>query len=294
MPDPDDRQPDETGTEGQAPEGQAPEGYTDRQPDEPGHNQHSAGAQDRSREGTQQVRHSDWKRVKDEQRARGRREAIDELDAKARAAGFNSHDDALAALAAINRRPVQQQTISQPQGAPTMPPKQKTQQTQDADRLRAENLRAQEDKAAERKKWRLENRRNRELQEQLKQKDAEIELREECYRAGVKDVDYVIRLLARELKGKTPEEINVYDRKAFYDRTRKDMPYLYGETVVAATTGTGGEPVKIGDQATGAPATPAPGAGAVGEAQRKKFDARTAKPEEVQARLRELGLNPHL
>ena len=256
-----------------------------------------AGPQGGQPGGVQQIKHSDFKRIKDEQRARGRREALEDLDAQARAAGFESHADALKALAGLKKKPSQPAATTQIQGAPTMPPK-PTQKnnTQDADKLRADKLRADEDRAAERKRWKMENRRNRELQAQLQAKDAEIELREECYRAGVKDVDYVIRLLTRELAGKSQEEINAYDRKAFYEKTRREQPYLFGETVVAATTGTGGEQTKTGDQAqaNGAPVTPAPGASAVDAAQNKKFDARTAKPEEVQARLRALGLNPHL
>lgn len=256
-------------------------------------------------EGVQQVKHSDFKRIKEEQRAKGRREAIDELDAKARTAGFESHDDALKALAALKKPPTPPptQTPIQPRGAPPMTTKPTTKTVvtapKDEDRLRAENVRATDDRSKMRKQWRVETRKRRELEAQLQAKDAEIGLREECYRAGVKDVDYVIRLLTRELQGKTQEEITKFDRNAFYESTRKDKPYLFGETVVAATTGTGGETTKkidgtVQPSANGAPAAPAPGAAAVVEAEKKQFDARTAKPAEVQQRLRELGLNPHL
>lgn len=177
-----------------------------------------------------------------------------------------------------------------------MSTKTKMNDPKDADRARVEQIRTEEDRKTMRKQWRSENRRRRELEAELSAKDAEIGLREECYRAGVKDVDYVIRLLTRELQGKTQEEITAYDRSKFYEATRKDKPYLFGETVVAATTGTGGE-VKAegqGGSPANAPASPAPGAVAAKAADEKKFDARTAKPEEVQQRLRELGLNPHL
>lgn len=243
--------------------------------------------------GVLQVKHGDFKRIKDEQRAKGRREAIDELDAKARAVGFESHDDALKALAAL-KKPAPPVVTTPIQGA-HMPPK-TSKNDPAADKARADAIRAQEDRVAERKKWRQENRKNRELEAALQAKDAEMALREECYRAGVKDVDYMIRLLTRELQDKSQEEIAAYDRTKFYEAQKKERPYLFGEVVVAATTGTGGE-TKQGDQVQtgqGAPATPAPGAAAVGESEKKKFDAKTAKPEEVQQRLRELGLNPHL
>lgn len=251
-----------------------------------------AGPQGGQNGGVLQVKHGDFKRIKEEQRARGRREAVDELDAKARAVGFESHDDALKALAAL-KKPAPPVVTAPPQGAHMPKP---SKNDPDADKLRMDNMRKEEERAAERKRWRQENRKNRELEMALQAKDAEMALREECYRAGVKDVDYMIRLLTRELQDKSQEEIAAYDRTKFYEAQKKERPYLFGEVVVAATTGTGGE-TKQGDQTQtgqGAPATPAPGAAAVGEAEKKKFDAKTAKPEEVQARLRELGLNPHL
>lgn len=293
MPDPNEQDDDPIDNDGAAPAG------TTAQPTNDAAKAASAEPTGGQEQGVQQVKHSDFKRIKEEQRAKGRREAIDELDAKARAAGFESHEDALKALAALNKKPAAPQppaVVQKPaQGAPTMSNR-TAPKNEDADRLRAESLRAKEESAAERKRWRQENRQRRDLEAQLQAKDAEITLREECYRAGVKDVDYVIRLLARELQGKTQEEIAAFDRSKFYDSTRKDKPYLFGETVVAATTGTGGEAAK-GDQAAGAAgsqAAPGPGANAVDSAEKNKFDARTAKPEAVAARLRELGLNPHL
>ncbi len=227
-------------------------------------------------EGVQQVRHSDFKRIKDESRARGRREALDELDITARAAGFASHEDALRALAELKKSPPRPAVTTAP------PPV-----------LRKEAMRAQDDKLTMRKQWRVEERRRRDLQAALDAKDAEMGLREELYRAGVKDVDYTLRLLTRQLEGKTQEEIAKFDRNAFYTTLRTDKPYLFGETVVPANTGTDAS-TKTTGQPGAAPATPAPGSVAVTEADKTKFDARTAKPEEVQARLRSLGLNPHL
>ncbi len=262
----------------------------------------SAGAQGggQGEGGYTQVKHSDFKRIKEEQREKGRQLAIADLDSKARAAGFESHDDALKALAALKQKPTVQQPVNRPnqsQGAHAMPTK--PSKNEDVDQLRAEKIRAEDDRKTQRKQWRQANRQRQELEQQLAAKDAEMGLREECYRAGVKDVDYVIRLLTRELTGKTAEEINTFDRTKFYEATRKDKPYLFGETVVAATTGTGGEAAKKDGPsgvtaAAGASGGPSPGAGAVQAADEKKFDARKATPQEVSDRLRTLGLNPHL
>lgn len=166
--------------------------------------------------------------------------------------------------------------------------------------LRGEAERAKSERVKTRKAWRASESKRRELEARLNAKEAEMSLRDECYRAGVADVDYVIRLLTRELEGKTQDEITKYDRNAFYSGLKSDKPYLFGEKVVPATTGVdpsakpslGAAPTAPTPGA--APATPPPGGANAADAAAKKFDARTAKPEEVQKRLRELGLNPHM
>jgi len=245
-------------------------------------------------EGVQQVRHSDFKRIKEEAKEKGRQQAISDLDARARAAGFADHDDALKALAALKKpqTPITQ-TPPPPQGTTTMPIKPATKNdaaSKEAERLRQEQARANDERSKMRKQWRSENRKNRDLQAKLDAKDAEMALRDECYGAGIKDVDYSIRLLTRVLEGKSEQEIAAFDRKAFYDGLKKDKPYLFGETVAPATTGTNGAVKPGGTQVV----APTPGETQVIDAATRQFDARTAKPEDVQKRLRELGLNPHL
>jgi len=249
-----------------------------------------AGAEEPSgsqEEKVQQVKHSDFKRIKEEARAKGRQQAISELDQAAQAVGFTSHADALKALAELKKSPpTPVKPAPQPEGSKTMSTK--PTDTKAADQQRVEALKASEERATMRKQWRTEEKRRRELQEQLNAKDAEMALREEMYRAGVTDVDYTIRLLTRQLEGKTVEEMNAFDRSAFYTGLRKEKPYLFSETVAPATTGTNG--VKPDGSS---PAAPNPGNAAVEQAKSNQFDARKAKPEEVSLRLRALGLNPH-
>lgn len=276
---------DPAGNQQQTPTGGAPPGA----PTEP----------KQQEEAVLQVKHGDFKKIKDEAREKGRRQALADLDEKAKAVGFTSHDDALRALAELKKTPpAAAQTATQP--TPPIRPKEpqpmpKTTQTQPkpdaaADR---ERLRAHEDRQKMRKQWRTAEQKRRELEKKLQAKEAEMGLREECFQSGVKDVDYTIRLLTRELEGKTQEEIAKFDRKAFYGKLRAEKPYLFGEQVAPATTGT--DPAKPAGSETGAaPTTPAPGASTAEEASKTKFDAMKAKPEEVQARLRSLGLNPQL
>jgi len=237
-------------------------------------------------EKVQQVKHSDFKRIKEEARAKGRRDAISDLDQAAQAAGFTSHSDALKALAELKKSPppAPVKPSPQPKGEPTMATKSKTPDP----KAEMEALRLNDERSKMRKQWRVEERRRRELQSQLDAKEAEMALREELYRAGVQDTDYALRLLTRQLEGKSEEEIGAFNRADFYAELRKEKPYLFGETVAPATTGTNGT------KADGsAPVVPAPGGAAVDQAQRDQFDARKAKPQEISDRLRALGLNPH-
>lgn len=239
-----------------------------------------------------QVKHSDFKRIKEEARARGRQQALSELDTAAKAVGFASHSDALKALAELNKKPPAPPAAPQPkpEGAPAMSTKPVNQpKPTDTERQRMDSLRLADERSQMRKQWRAEERRRRELEQQLDAKEAEMALREELYRAGVRDVDYALRLLTRELEGKSEEEIAAYNRVDFYSGLKKDKPYLFGETVAPATTGTSGAK-QDGVQ----PITPAPGGAAAEEAGKQVFDARSAKPQAVADRLRALGLNPHM
>lgn len=244
-------------------------------------------------EKVQQVKHSDFKRIKEEAKAKGKAEALSELDEAAKAVGFASHADALKALAELKKSPPAKpaEPTPPPKETQTMPTPPKMKADKDKERAEAEARRLADEqaKAAERKRWRAEERRRRELQAALDAKDAEMGLREEMYRAGVADVDYTLRLLTRELEGKTEEEIAAFNRSDFYGKLRTEKPYLFGEKVAPATTGTNGTKPD-----GSSPAEPKPGESAKDAAASTQFNAREAKPADVQARLRALGLNPHM
>jgi len=237
----------------------------------------------------QQVRFDDFKRIKDKAKQKGRErgyaDARAELEAAAKAAGFTSLDEAL------KQRTVPPATVDVTE--PAKPEPVVTASTQESPAMptndKPKTTTSNDESARLRKQWRLEEKRRRGLQMQLDAKEAEMGLREEMYHFGVTDVDYGLRLLTRELEGKTEDEIGAFDRKAFFEGVRTARPYLFGEKVVAPTTGTNGT-----DATGNAPAAPQPGAVNADAAQRQQFNARTAKPDEMQARLKALGLNPHL
>jgi hypothetical protein len=241
------------------------------------------------------------KRIKDEERQKGRMEALDSL---AKEAGFASNLELVSALAALRGGGTPQPSQAQPpQPSPQQPPPQQAQSaTPPAAQPHPDPLAQTNDQRAaakyERQLEKLTRERDRyvqeaqaaaaestRLQQALDAKTAEDVLKETARGVGVKDTDYALRLFYREVEGKSEEELTKLDERAFFTSLRQTRPYLFGEAVVPATTGTG----------TGtAPGSPKPGAVSSQQARNGQFDARNAKPEDVAARLRQLGLNQHL
>jgi hypothetical protein len=240
-----------------------------------------------------ELKHSEFKGIKEQAKKKGRQQAIAELNDKAKAAGFSSIDDAFSALAKLKATP----TNGAPSREENMADKTKTPQNQQqraANGSNGENrvsgkpgrevirLRSERDKSN--RKWRQEERRRRELQKKLDAKDAEMQLREAALLAGVTDTDYAMRLLSKELQNKTEEELSLFDERAYFQKLISDRPYLGKEVVVSATTG-----------AANADAPPAPTSADVQQqTEATQFNARDAKPQDLETRLKQLGLNSHL
>lgn len=237
-----------------------------------------------------QVQHSDFKKIKEEAKEKGRREALAELDTVAVKYGFSSHESALEALAALNKKPPAPEPKTAPPPTETQMPKPTEKKPDDraADKAAREAQRLADERGKLRKDWRTSQRKQRDLQRQLDAKDAEKDLIIEMTKLGVQDLDYGMRLLTRELAGKSEEEIKNYDRKAFFEKVRQEKPYLFGETVVPATTGTNGTKPDGSN-----PAAPNAAKPVVDAAQQNQFDARKATREQFEDRLKALGLNPN-
>lgn len=218
-------------------------------------------------------------KLKAEQRERGKREAMAELEAKFKSAGFSSLDDAIAAMASVRsgggktqQAPTKREEPEAQASAPTSGGK--------GDRRQMERLQREREQFA--KQFAQEQAQRRRLQRQLEAKEAEMALRETAVVKGVRDVDYALRLLQRDLEGKDEAALAAFDEGKFFDNLRASHPYLYGETVVPATTGTG----------VGA-APSAPKAGTVQQAQGAagNKDARSLSQDEFQKLLRARGLS---
>lgn len=123
--------------------------------------------------------------------------------------------------------------------------------------------------------------RAREAQAEVDAVRAEMHLRTLAAQCSVTDVDYALVLFTREVEKLTPEQAEKFDERSFFQGLRKTHPYLYGETVVPATTGTG---------AGGAPTPPKPAMVAAQNGTNGKFDARKATPQQLREELAKRGL----
>lgn len=238
-------------------------------------------------------------KLKEEQRQRGKREAINELEAKFKAAGFSSLDDAIAAMAAVKNNVAKAEAKPEPapkQAQAAKPAPKAVEPEAYADEEAQETVQPPANVPADKQLQRLQREREklakqfaaeqaqrRKLQRQLEAKEAEFALRETAVGRGVKDVDYAVRLVQREISGKTEQQLASFDENKFFDNLRQTHPYLFGEMVVPATTGTG-----VG----AAPAAPKAGNVQAAQGAASKFDARSASTEDYYRALRARGLTP--
>jgi len=228
-----------------------------------------------------------YKRLKDDARERGRKEAVSEL---VKTLGFGSVDDVKEALQAKAQPPQDtradarsqgkgKEAAKDDQGAPATQQQSKSYRSlvRERDKLanEAEELRRQVQKM---------NAQTKKMREDVDRKDAEMTLREAAIRAGIKDVGYALHLVQTEMGGKPDAELEKFDERVFFEKTLKEShPYLYGEVTRPANTGTG---------ANAAPPAPKAGDAAQATATNGKIDARGMNQKEFTELMQRRGLNP--
>lgn len=227
---------------------------------------------------------SAFAKLKAEAAEKGRKGALSEVEQKAKAFGFDSVDAMFQALETsrsgaldevVETRPAQRQAQVQ----------QQTKQGGGKEAVATEALRYAKELERARKESEKASREARRYRQQFEEFQAESEMKEVLLRAGVREeVDYALSLMRRDIQAKleTDPELAAYSTDEFLRSLRQNKPFLFGESRIAATTGTGGE----GPQARPA----APGQAASTIAQSEQFDARKASPEQLKARLAQLGI----
>jgi len=224
-----------------------------------------------------------FKRLKDDAREKGRKEAINDFIAEL---GFASTDEAKAALQKLKApanvaNPPEPSTQNANNGngkTNVQPGKSMRAVMRDVQKLRDENeqLRKQMQKEASKRK---------ELQSAIEAREAEMELRTIAVQTGITDVDYALQLLSKHLAGKEPAEWEKFDEGAFFGGLKSSHPYLFREVSRPATTGTG-----VGT----APASPNPNTVSTNAAQGSQVDAKSMTKEQYDALLRKRGLQLNL
>ena len=232
----------------------------------------------------------------DHAKAAGKKEALAELESMAQAAGFTSHAEMVGFVKELKSKAKggngTGQAATQTSAADTGGQASTQRPTPPANK---HDRRAMERYNRDLERW---NKERSELTRKVAQSDkrarlavrdrealeARMALERVAMQKGIKDVDFAIHLITKDLEGKSEEELKTFDEGKFFEGLRTTRPYLFGETVVPATTGTGGE---------GAPQTPKPGETTAQTATNGQLDARKMKPEEYAALLKKHGINPH-
>lgn len=223
-----------------------------------------------------------FKKLKEAAYARGQKEAREVM---AKEAGFDTHEEMVEALKALKEAPPSTAAAAAAPAPATTPDDAAAAKA--AARQAGKEARGLATAITERDRYaRLyseTSRKERDARAAVDELKAEMHLRTLAARAGVQDIDYAVHLFAQKVDGLKPEEAEKFDEASFFQGLKKTHPYLYGESVQPATTGTG----------TGSPAAPAPGATAANAAAGAKTDATKLSPQAYRELLRSRGLgNP--
>lgn len=232
---------------------------------------------------------SAFKRLKEEAREKGRKDALSSF---AKDAGFTSVEELQAAIHGWKAGSKPKNPSADDGDSDTGEPKPKTQNQNNnrpdrrsLERWEREKQQFTKEMADLRNRMKHEADQRKELQRALDAKDAEMVLRETAVMTGIKDVDYAIRLLTRALESKSEKELAEFNEAKFFESLRSSHPYLFGEVVKPATTGTGGN---------GAPTPPKPGEASTQTAQSGQADARSMSREDFLKHIAKRGINPSI
>lgn len=250
-------------------------------------------------------------KIRKDERAKGAKAHQKKLDDEARALGFENHAALIAFAQERKGRQGARGTSATP--APTAPaaaPARRTtpattpvvsvRSTPEEDAGRTSGRRLTEIRSRDRL-LAQERKKLRRTQHDLNAERAANVLRIAALRAGVTDVDYALHLARVHVRTIPPSKLKTFDENKFFAETlRESHPHLFATQAAPATpapkpatTGpSGGEPAPAAPGVPRSSGAPAPQNGTPPAPSTGPRDMRHAKPEEVQARLQQLGLSP--
>jgi len=196
------------------------------------------------------VPHSAMKRIKEEAREKGRKQALEELNAQARAAGFKDFESM---KAAAQRRAGNNAKQATSKPAASSNPKDSAASTASTDgatstadpavlrrlkKLEEENARLAEDRRRSNKLRSQDAKQRKTLERKLVEVEVENELKLAAREAGVsvEYLDFALDRLRRTVAGKSAEELKSFNEATYFQELRERMPVLFGTTERPANT----------------------------------------------------------
>lgn len=250
-----------------------------------------------------------YRKIKDEAREKGVRATQAEINAKVKALGFENLEEALAyaGMGRVqnggrgngngNRQPQPQPRHEPPPPSNAAPPgpaprEPSRRERQDDPKALEKYQRAMAQWEQKRTVYQQtidhEKKRRRRAERDNDELRTRIELERIANAAGIKRTKWAVDMLQEHLSsfGGDEAKLRAFDEKTYFEGLRSTEPWLFNEVVKPANTG-------VQPGGNGAPPPPAPGpiVRATGDG-RNGFDARAAKPDDVAAQLRSLGINP--
>lgn len=193
--------------------------------------------------------------IRREEREKGKRLALKELNTKAMAKGFLSWEDMV------------EKASTKPSGG-----------DKDAARLRKEREELLEERKQLNQKLAAAEKKARRLEREHQNALTNFELRDLARAAGITDPDYAVELCKRAVAKKTPEEAKTFDQAGFFTGLKKSHPHLFVVEAPAQTSPT-------------TPETPAPNPNLEKPPTKPSVDAKALSQEQYYAHLRARGLS---
>lgn len=228
------------------------------------------------------VTSGELKKRLDDQRQRTERATMKRLDDEAKKHGFSNHAEMLAWVAENKRAAVKPKSNGQPNGRGKERERDERRASSELEKEHAALTRRLD---SERKARLGEERKRKQLQHQLEEREVDAALRQAAWTSGITrddDVDFAVHKIRRELAAMTDDQLQAFDEKAWFTKLKEQRPYLAGEVVQPVTSGTG---------AGGAPPAPKPAAAQGQAGQDLQVDAKKMKPTEFADLLRKRGLS---
>lgn len=210
-------------------------------------------------------------------RDRGKQEGLLEL---AKQHGFASVEEMQAALQGAKKAPAAAPVATPPK--PDAAADGKSAAETPEQRL----ARIEREKQELERKNKLSERKAKRARDEADAMRAEMELTIIAKDAGVKDVEVALYLLRKHLTGKDDAYLSTFEEKKWFEALKKERPALFGEVSVPANTGLSPQP-----SGTDGPRPPDPAAAAANAAEKKSFNAMTATREELDERVRSIGVS---